>query len=164
MVIATVFLAIIGISGGFALGTEHRRDRDSQATAPQSPQTPDTNPVSDQPAPAGPSCPDQMLATARRLGITGQLSEVLQVRTEDTGLVVWICQDPAAKLYYQANRGGVDGQWVEGETALFLSDVEKSGDSYIATANDGATFTVSTTELHIVKKNGKVEDHPVRVQ
>ncbi|MFI5936942.1 hypothetical protein [Actinoplanes sp. NPDC051494] len=156
VVIATVFLAIIGISAGFALGNEHSRfERTSAAQTPAPGETdPATVPT---PVPDGPECPEQMHATARKIGVTDTLYQVLRVRAASTGTTVWICRDPGGKLYYQANRGGTDAKWVEGETALFLSDVEQDGDTYTATAHDGATFTVNDSELRVVTKTGREE-------
>jgi hypothetical protein len=161
VVIATVFLAIIGISAGFALGSQHQPVPDDAAVP---------NPVPSEATPppptiaSGPECPEKMQETSRRLGFSDQLTQVLRVRTTDTGLVVWICQDRDAKLFYQANRNGEEGRWVESETALFLDNVEQSGDTFVATAKDGATFTVDRSELQVVKKNGDEEEHPVEVQ
>ncbi|MFI7599022.1 hypothetical protein [Actinoplanes sp. NPDC049681] len=151
VVIATVFLSIIGMSAGFALGTRHE---DARATS--SPNATDT-PVQD----TSIECPPEMHQTALRLGITGRLIQVLRVRADATGTTVWICQDPDGKLYYQANRGGEEAKWVEGETALFLSDVTEDGNTYTAKAADGNTFVVNRSELRVTR-NGKETTYEVR--
>ncbi|GAA2516259.1 hypothetical protein [Winogradskya humida] len=161
VVIATVFLAIIGISAGFALGTEHSRyDRASQQSPADQGGVPDGGGPTEN-APAGIECPPEMQATARRLGFTGTLTQILRVRADETGTSVWICQDPAGSLYYQANKGGQDAKWIEGETALFLSDVSQDGDTYTATAKDGATFVVNDEELRVRTKTGQKYEYAV---
>ncbi|WP_232234580.1 hypothetical protein [Actinoplanes sp. N902-109] len=164
VVIATVFLAIIGMSAGLALGTQHDDLLKNAADSGQAPAPVPSDGSATSAAPGRKACPEKMQETSRRLGFSDQLTLVLQVRTEDTGLVVWICQDAGAKLFYQANRGGEQGEWVEGKTALFLENVSQSGDTFVASAKDGATFTVDHSDLRIVKKDGEEEEHPVEVQ
>ena len=96
----------------------------------------------------------------RRVGVTGTLTQVLRVRAADTGTTVWICRDPGGNLYYQANRGGESAKWIEGETALFLRDVQQDGDTYTAIAHDGNKFSVNDRELTVVTKN-RTETHDV---
>ncbi|MEV4708922.1 hypothetical protein [Actinoplanes sp. NPDC049316] len=153
VVIATVFLSIIGMSAGFALGTRHNNARDIRGVnnVPG-----DYTPTAD----TGIDCPPEMHDTARRLGFAGTLTQVLRVRAADTGTTVWICRDPDGKLFYQANRGGEAAKWIEGETALFLSDVRQDGDTYTAVAHDGNTFSVNDHELTVVTKRG-TETHDV---
>ncbi|MFI5496913.1 hypothetical protein [Actinoplanes sp. NPDC051859] len=151
MVIATVFLSIIGMSAGFALGTRHE----------SSPPAPPVNlPTPSVGVTEGTVCPAEMLTTARRAGLSTALTEVLQVRTTDTGMVVWICQDPSGALYYQANDGGEAATWIEGQTALFLAKVTLENGTYVATASDGNTFHVNKRQLRIRTKNGE-QTHPV---
>lgn len=145
MVIATVFLSVIGMSGGLVLGSRHER-LSSQATDP---------PVD--PAPESAECPAQMHATAERLGFAGTLTQVLRVRTVDGGTTVWICGDAQGRLFYQANRGGLDGPWIEGQTALFLSDVRQDGSGFSAVAADGNVFSVNAQRLKITKKSGETK-------
>lgn len=144
MVIATVFLSIIGMSAGFALGTRHEGASVSPTSGvPQEPGAGDGD---------GVACPPEMKETARKLGFDDSLTQILRVRADETGTTVWICRDSAGKLYYQANRGGEAAKWVEGETALFLSDVTQDGDTYTAKAADGNTFAVNGSELRVTVK------------
>lgn len=151
MVIATVFLSIIGMSAGLALGSRHKASPES----PGLPHIPESPAASN----GGVECPAEMHATARRLGITDTLTQVMRVRTTDTKTVttIWICRGPDDALYYQANRG--DG-WVEGKTALFLTRVDQEGDGYVAKAVDGTVIRVDERQLRIFRKKG-VETHDV---
>jgi hypothetical protein len=148
VVIATVFLSIIGMSAGLVLGSRYEGPRQSGAQD-EATYTPTDPPVSSI------GCPPQMHDTAARLGLNVRLSQVLRVRVPDTGTTVWICQDEAGELYYQANRGGLDGEWVEGKTALFLTDVVKEDDGYHATAHDGNKFWVNEEQLETVVRGKK---------
>ena len=147
MVIATVFLSIIGMSAGLVLGSRHVPV--SQVVDP--PATGASGAV---------ECPEQMHITARRLGFDGRLTQVLRVRTTTSDTTVWICSDASGRLFYQANKGGPDGRWVEGETALFLSDVSRDGEGYHGVAADGNVFSVNTQHLKVVFKGGRtrIED------
>ena len=149
MVIATVFLCIIGMSAGFALGTRHKNNLETLSQ-----DVPDVNPPSFAPAP-GIECPPEMHDTAGRLGFTGPLTQVLRVRADATGTTVWICQDPDGNLYYQGNRGGESAEWVEGQTALFLDGVVREGDTYVAVAHDGNKFMVNDRKLTVVTNSGE---------
>jgi hypothetical protein len=75
---------------------------------------------------------------------------------------VWICQDDAGQLFYQANRGGEHGTWIEGSTALFLPGVKPDGKGgYVVAADQGKTqFQISSTQLVIVHKDGTREVQP----
>ncbi len=156
MVIATVFLVIIGASAGYALGTEHRRD-DWAAETP-APAEPDN--------PAGPprlDCPPEIQKTASARGHETPLEQVLRVRADDTGTTVWICADSTGGLFYQSNKGGYQAKWIEGETALFLPGVEQRDGIFVVTAPDGNVFSVDRSELRIKFASGEPDEvHPVR--
>ncbi|BCJ51666.1 hypothetical protein Asp14428_31410 [Actinoplanes sp. NBRC 14428] len=150
MVIATVFLSIIGMSAGFALGTRH--ESPGPGPGADTPVVPVTTEPTGNP---GIRCPEEMHETALRLGITAPLTQVMRVRADETGTTVWICEDPGGKLYYQANRGGQSAKWIEGETALFLADVVREGDTFRATAFDGNTFEVNRSKLRVTIKGNR---------
>jgi hypothetical protein len=157
VVIATVFLTIIGMTVGFLLGERHRRDAVQSADTLPSTYVPEPTPVA-----SGPLCPKRTQELAMRLNsASGELHQVMRVETEKQ-TVVWICVDGAGRLYYQANRGGEQATWVEGVTALYLPDVTAVGDhEYVATASDQTLFRVSRKELRITHavgaKAGQVE-------
>jgi hypothetical protein len=147
VVIATVFLSIIGMSAGLVLGSHH-----------ESPQPPDDSGgiyVPIEPTSDAKRCPDEMHDTASRLGFEGTLNQVLRVRAVSTGTTVWICRNEEGRLFYQSNKGGYDQKWIEGETALFLSNVVPKDDGYLATADDGNTFFVDEQRLEVVAKGKK---------
>jgi hypothetical protein len=145
VVIATVLLSIIAMSVGLVLGsrheTPHRVGGDGYV-----PTQPTDSPV---------GCPPEMHDTARRLGYDLPMTQVLRVRAASTGTTVWICTDSAGRLFYQANRGGAEQKWIEGETALFLAGVVQDADDYHVTASDGNTFSVNSERLEVVIKGRK---------
>ena len=146
MVIATVLLSIIGMSAGLVLGSRHEEPQRANDQTPYIPSDPADSPT-------GIACPPQMHETARGLGFPQELTQVLKVRATKSDTEVWICRDDNGKLFYQANSGGEDN-WVEGETALFLENVEPDGDGYLATADDGNTFAVNSERLEVRTRKG----------
>ncbi len=156
VVIATVFLSIIGMSAGLVLGSRQKaEDRDArQAQQQQQQQAPVVQPTTNRPP--GPACRDETQAAAELLGVAGRLTQVLRLRTRTS--IVYICADEAGSLYYHANSGGET--WIEGETALFLPNVVSDGDAYHATAGDGTSFSVNRKRLFIVHADGTKETQP----
>jgi hypothetical protein len=154
VVIATVFLSIIGMSVGLVLGSRHRQDVGEtqqhqprqQATTPVVPEATEDD---------RPPCRKETRDVARRFNATGTLRIALLLRTGTSA--VWICEDEAGRLYYHANRGGEKARWIENETALFLPDVQRDGDGYVVTAPDGTNFSVTRERLFIVHKDGRQE-------
>jgi hypothetical protein len=164
VVIATVFLTIIGMAGGYVLGERHRQNGDDQPSQSQQQQS---SPVSDVPSsaaptPSGAPCPPEASEKAVEAGRPPQLSQVMKIVT-DNHTTVWICRDPAGDLYYQSKTGGVSGALVQGKNGLFLLNVQKTGsDQYEAYApNDGNRIEVSRTVLQVRFSNGKVQSNPV---
>lgn len=77
------------------------------------------------------------------------LIQLLYLETTQ-GSQVWICQSADGTLYYQGHRDNGNSDFIEGQNALFLTDVHKEGDEYVArnyNPNDG-----STTEYHVTKQ------------
>ncbi|GAB1645545.1 hypothetical protein KRMM14A1259_59680 [Krasilnikovia sp. MM14-A1259] len=146
MVLATVFLIIIGVSGGLALASWQRRGTtDNQAqNGPQ--------PV---PSASVQDCREETQAVAPSHGARGTLHIALLLRTQTSA--IWICRDEAGQLFYHANRGGEAAKWIEGETALFLEGVQQDGDEYKVKSQDGTVFTVTAQRLLIRHKDGRVE-------
>ena len=149
VVIATVLLTIIGMTVGFLLG--EKRNRRVEVSSSPSP----TRVVT------GPLCPPQTQETGARQGATGSLHEVLRVRTS-RDMVVWICMDQARRLYYHANQGGTEAEWVEGETALFVSGVRRdSRGRYVGETADGNVVSVDRKRLLIRFANGRRQEQKV---
>jgi hypothetical protein len=152
VVIATVFLSIIGMSAGLVLGDRHKR---SPEAAPPAGQEQSSEPAV-RPSPRGTLCPAQTQANGAKRGAAGVLTIDLKLKTKSS--TVWICEDEAGNLYYQGKTGGSDTPWVEGKTALFMTGVQRDGDGYAVTASDGNTFSINANRLRIVhKRDGKVE-------
>jgi hypothetical protein len=149
VVIATVFLSVIGMSAGLVLGSRHSDHQ--TATQRQSPYTTPAN----APTPTAKPCRPETQEMGRKYGASGTLRIELLLRTSASA--VWICADDAGRLYYHANRGGEDARWVENETALFMADVQRNGDGYVVQAHDGTTFSIDSRRLRIVHKDGKIE-------
>jgi hypothetical protein len=152
VVIATALLAIIGLIGGYLLSERHGGASDPD---------PDPSPT---PAllPAGQACLDRTQKMGVQFGASGELRQVLRVRTESRA-VVWVCQDDDGDLFYHANKGGAEAPWVENKTALFVAWVryDSVNNTFTATAADGATFMVSPDRLVITHKDGTVEEQAV---
>ena len=156
MVIATVFLTIIGGTFGFMLGERHRDD----GAAPRETRT--TTAVAGEPssaAPSGPRCPDEAIQFAAENQLPTDLRQIFKIITTK-GTTVWICQDGAGSLYFQSKTGGVDKPLVQGKNALFLSTVSQVGeDEYVAVATvDGNRFEVNRRQLVVHFTSGKADD------
>jgi hypothetical protein len=153
VVIATVFLSIIGMSVGLVLGSRQKTDvrdgRDAQQQQQQTPLQPSSS--ADERA----ECRRETRDVARRFNAAGTLHVALLLRTRTSA--VWICQDESGRLYYHANRGGENAEWIENQTALFLPGVQRDEDGYVVTAPDGTTFSISSERLLIVHTDGREE-------
>lgn len=150
VVIATVFLTIIGMSGGFVLGERHRNQVAGLGTG--------STPEVDQPSSADEpkSCPREAIEFAAKEKLPTDLTQVFKIVTVN-GTTVWICQDGSGSLYYQSKTGGVnDNPLVQGQNGLFLTSVVRNGDhEYEATAANGNTFLVNTRHLEVHFASGK---------
>ncbi len=157
VVIATVFLSIIGMSVGLVLGSRQKaEDRRADQQVQQQQQQPAVSTSEPTPRPSGPPCRQETQDAAQLAGVSGRLVQKLRLRTATS--IVYICADEAGSLYYHANNGGET--WIEGETALFLPNVVRDGDGYRVTAGDGTTFEVNPERLFIVHKDGTPETQP----
>ena len=151
MVLATIFLVIIGMSAGFTLGARHKRH-----VADQARNNPVVSVVTTAPAWADAEpCRTETQQIAPQYGAQGELTIALLLRTRKS--TVWICRDSAGALFYHANRGGAGAIWIEGKTALFMNGVQAAGDGYQVTAADGTEFSITPRRLEIVHKDGQLE-------
>jgi hypothetical protein len=167
--IATVFLAVIGVSVGFSLGNYHRRTVPAgMLISPRPTQPADQGPAPSQPQESqtstGPRCPEEAEATAQRLGLQTPLYQVLKVRRTTVATYVWICRDGDDRLFYQSKTGGETDNWEEGTNALFLSGVVRGDSGYEVTAADGNTFKVNTSTLTVTRKGKETTEYPVEEQ
>ncbi len=154
MVIATVFLTIIGMTAGFMLGEWHRDQAQAVETTPPTDTSTGTSNPSPSLLPSDGSCPEETSRTANSLGFPSDLRQVLKIVTKND-TTVWICQDPQGSLYYQGKTGGVDEPWTT-KNQLFLSSVvRRSTDEYEAVAADGNQFVVSRARLEVHFTDGR---------
>ncbi|SDT68358.1 hypothetical protein SAMN04489716_5611 [Actinoplanes derwentensis] len=153
VVITTVLLTIIGMVGGYLLAEK----RAGNAPEPR----PEAEPTISL-LPAGQLCLERTQKMGRQFGADGELRQVLRVRTKKR-TVVWICQDESGELFYHANKGGADAEWVENKTALFLDKVSHDGAGTFSatTPTDRTTFTVNSERLVIAHTDGRVEEQDV---
>jgi hypothetical protein len=159
--IAALFLAVIGASVGFVLGAraEDREQHRPAAIDPGAPPGEGQNPQPP-PPPAGKACPEHTEQLAKEHGSPGGLKQKLYIRTDQSE--VWICIDSRGTLFYQGHRGAPGEDLVEGETALFLTDVETDGDGYAATNNTGKNTTrYEVTPAKLVINNDQRTVEPV---
>jgi hypothetical protein len=156
VVIATVFLTIIGMTAGFLLGERHRQT--VRASAETSPTPATYDPTESAVVPSGPMCPETTRSTAAKLGFSSDLRQVFRIVTDHDN-VVWICADPDDNLYYQGMNGGVDAEMIEGKNALFLAQVIKQGeDEYqVIAPNDHNRFEINRKQLIVHHTDGRNE-------
>ena len=166
MVIATVFLTIIGGTAGFLLGERHRRvvsaasSEQTQSGQTQQ-QTPVTWPSSANADPSGPSCPPETLRKSAALGYPAELWQVLKIQT-DNGTTVWICRDTVGKFYYQSKTGGLDAPLVQDQNGLFMYDVTQLGvDDYVCLDVKGTRIEVTRKQLVVHRPDGRAQYNPV---
>jgi hypothetical protein len=132
-----IFLAVLGGGVGFSLGTLSKHQRNAATTQTDgsgttSPDTQTTTPVSQGSAKRCPPHTEQLAGA-------GQLTQLLYLHTAQSE--VWICKDSNGTLYYQGHKGGPGGAMVEGQTALFLTDVQReqnTDNGFVATNTDPA--------------------------
>jgi hypothetical protein len=141
--LAALFLAVIGGSVGFIIGTTRDQTQTPRrpAALPPAPAVEPTFPVPTSAAtpspavtattpPGGELCPEHTQQVAReKAGSPGYLRQVLRVHTARSD--VWICRDAAGALFYQGltsdGTSGVAREFREGVNALFLPGVVRLG-------------------------------------
>ena len=132
VVIATVFLTIIGMTGGFVLGERHRNQLAARSDTGSTPDAvPSTSGYERKP------CPPEAVAFAEKERLPSDLTQIFKVVTVN-GTTVWICQDGAGSLYYQSKTGGVDAPLEQGKNGLFLTDVADAEPAAAAAAASSA--------------------------
>jgi hypothetical protein len=165
VVIATVFLTIIGMAAGLVLGERHKdRVRAEQA---QRTVTPAVRLPEQRPAPVGtdpvPLCPDETQRIAAEGGYPSDLRQILKVVT-DNETTAWICQDAGGSLYYQGKTGGAEQPLVQHKNGLFLTEVQllEGPERYEATAPDGTVVVVSREQLEVRRADGSTQINQVQ--
>jgi hypothetical protein len=163
VLIAVVFLAIIGASAGWVIGNRAEVEENAGRTGTQLPAEPPAaedqggggEPGDDgqggepgggddgggEPEVLSPDrCPAHTVKLAQENGSSGGLTRVLYIRTARAQ--VWICADDSGTLFYQGHQWPKDERLVEGTNALFLTDVTRDGQSYVATNRTSIGTTV----------------------
>jgi hypothetical protein len=139
IVLAMVFLTVIGGSGGYLAAHRQKQHQAAGRAQTGSPAAPTLQPTGRAPASPspGPSTRTECLPHTEQLAGITPLYELLYIRTAQSE--VWICQDGAGTLYYQGHRGQPGEDLVEGTNALFLTKVDKDpavDGGYVATNVD----------------------------
>jgi hypothetical protein len=184
VVLAMVFLAVIGASVGFILGNQTSKAGQNVATGPSStasptPQASTTTPVdsvrSTDPTttkttappktykpPAKDVCPDITVEAASQHGGKAPFKVRLYVKTSKSE--VWICMDANTNLFYQGHILGRPFNGATTSSTLFLTTIEPRDHDYKATNNSGGKTTyyyVSPTALVIENSDGGQETQTV---
>jgi hypothetical protein len=160
VLVAALFLAVIGGSAGLALGLRER-DRDNgdggrTAQHTQKQRIPPNQPS--QPGVEGPSAGASSVPCEEGIKRQAGRRDLVQMLYIQTKLSeVWICRDGDGALYYQGHRLSPEGR-------LFLTDVEQQGDGYLATnfsRSGTTTYRVSRDQLVIDNGPGDPDVQPV---
>jgi hypothetical protein len=183
VVIATVFLTIIGMTAGYVLGERHHRivssdsSGSSPATGPATSNngsnngapnggssngaTPAIVPAAPTVAVDGPRCPDAAQKAAAASG-SRDLRQIFRIVT-DNKTTVWICQDSRGALFYQSHTL-VDGQdlpLVQNRNGLFLPGVTRTDNGFQVVDQKGNRFAITRQRLQIFFVDGKVQSDDV---
>jgi hypothetical protein len=163
VVIATVFLTIIGMTAGYMLGERHRR---SEPPVPSQTQTAGATTVTaSTPTPTvsvdGPACPTPAQQAAAVYG-TSDLRRIFMILTANK-TTVWICEDPAGKFFYQSHTllNGQDLPLQQNRNGLFLPGVTRHGDGFEVFDQKGNRFEISRQKFQIYFVNGEVQSNDV---
>jgi hypothetical protein len=142
VLLAMLFLAIIGGTVGYLAGEQHNKAHKSSSAGSSSASTGGSKSAQSSGSPAGPErCPAHTEAQA---GV--QLTVVIHLHTT-VGTDVWICKAADGTLFYQGRKAKSGTDFNEGVNALFLRDVSYEGGEYVARNYDSGNG--STTEYHV---------------
>jgi hypothetical protein len=176
VLLAAVFLGVIGASAGYIVGTRVKQARaeaqgGQQPGGGRQPGGTGTVPATGRGTPAGPPCPQPTIELAHSKGApAGPLHRVLYIETAKSE--VWICRDAAGRLWYQGHRKSTpDARYpaedlVDGRTSLLLSQVNvtvaNQKDQYLAVNVDPVNgnqtrYAVTTERLLITGGYSSVE-------
>jgi hypothetical protein len=104
VLLAMMFLTIIGGSGGW-LAAERQKQHHTAAAATESPLPAPSTPESPSPSPVPSASPAPARCPKHSETVSGisPLVELLYIRTDQSE--AWICQDGKGALYYQGHLG-----------------------------------------------------------
>ena len=165
VVIAVIFLALLGTGVGLVLGSQHEKDDGGNqaaeptqtATAQPTPTgTPKASGTTRPPASGGSyrpttrdKCPQQ---TEEAAGTTLTVKRYVKTNRSEA----WICSG-GGKTYYQGHVLGASFRGATTDTTIFLTTVAFEGGVYIA--NNGDTNYIVGTESLRIEKNGNVQSN-----
>lgn len=158
LLLAVIFLAVLGGGVGFSLGTLSKHQRNAATT--QNDGT-GTNRRDDgtgggngngggngSGTGGGQGATKRCPSHTESLAGAGQLTQMLYLHTAQSE--VWICKSGNGTLYYQGHSGSPGEDLRENENALFLTDVQGEGDNgYVATNTDPSG---AITKYHVKPK------------
>jgi hypothetical protein len=161
VVIATVFLTIIGMTAGYVLGERHHRNEPPVPSQTQSTGATTVTAPSPTVSVDGPACPTAAQESAAVFH-TGDLRQILTVLTVNK-ITVWICEDPAGNLFYQSHTllKGQDLPLQQNRNGLFLRGVTRRGDGFEVFDQKGNRFEISRQKFQIYFVNGEVQSNDV---
>jgi hypothetical protein len=147
VVLAMIFLAVLGGGAGYSLGT-YAKDHPSGGVSSDTDtgsgdQTTTATDGGGSGGGGSDAPPTRCPKHTETLAAAGPLTRVLYLHTAQSE--VWICKDSAGTLYYQGHRGAPGEDLQENINALYLTQVAPEGDGYVATNADGN----GTTEYHV---------------
>jgi hypothetical protein len=164
VVIATVFLTIIGMTAGYVLGERHRRSEPTGSAQTSQTQAAGAATVS-VPAPTvsvdGPACPTPAQQAAE-VYHASDLRQIFMILTANK-TTVWICEDPAGNLFYQSHTllNGQDLPLQQNRNGLFLPGVTRHGDGFEVIDQKGNRFEITRQKFQIYFVNGEVQSNDV---
>ncbi|GAA1028905.1 hypothetical protein GCM10009557_15570 [Virgisporangium ochraceum] len=167
VVIAVIFLALLGTGVGLVLGSQHEKDGGDRAAGPSPTATaqptptgtPKTTGTTRPPTNTGGSfrptardrCPDQTVAAA---GTSLTVKRYLKTSRSE----VWICSG-GGKLYYQGHTLGNPFDGATTESSIFLPAEEGDSDLYFARNRD-TTYYVGVDRLRIESNGVEQSNEP----
>lgn len=159
VLLAVVFLAVIGGSAGVILGMREVRANRFPNT-PNLPSTGAPRPTDDNPAQFRKACPEPTVRAVVAKGGNGTLEVRRYLETELSQ--VWVCAGSDGQIWYQGHRKAAPDRrypaadLIEGDNGLLLPATAMPEDRYEA-ANGGTRYTVSPERLTITSPDGSEE-------
>jgi hypothetical protein len=179
LLLAVIFLAVIGGSAGYILGLRHKHAARVQNRADNRPAVTDSgSPAGRDPdggpsrtrgaGPTGKRCLDETERDAKaKFGSPGGLAQVFYLKTDRSE--VWICRDTDNALFYQGHvrsaaeqQGGARPPLRDLQNSLLLKTVRPDGAGWLAENDSGGgavtRYRVSADEL-VIEQPKQNPDH-----
>jgi hypothetical protein len=153
LLLAVIFLAVLGAGAGYSLGTLARGEQTGTGQSGSG----TTGGGSVTQPPGGTTTTQSALrcpAHTEDQANAGPLTQVFYLRT--TQSEVWVCKAADGTLFYQGHKGQPGDPMDEGRTALFLRSIETEGSNgWVATNTDPNNGNV--TRYHVTKDGLDIE-------